>query len=140
MALYSVLSLAKVIPWGCDLINQTFYCDYTAYHPEYASGPDEQGRYVISMDHYFNGVHPDYREQAIQMINELLEGKRTELHDIYLVHWFNNQEWEWVQVQSCISERNKEGAAHTPDRIGTADHRTKNDRNRFTESKKRFSR
>ncbi len=109
MALYSVLSLAKVIPWGCDLINQTFYCDYTAYHPEYASGPDEQGRYVISMDHYFNGVHPDYRERAIQMIDELLEGKRTELHDIYLVHWFNNQEWEWVQVQSCISERNKEG-------------------------------
>lgn len=109
MTLYSVLSLAKVIPWGCDLKNQTFYCDYNAYHPENAPGPDEQSRYVIPMEQYFNGIHPDYREQAIQMIGELSEGERQEFREIYLVHWFNDREWEWVQIQCCVAEHNAEG-------------------------------
>ena len=109
MTLYSVLSLAKVIPWGCDLIQQTFYCDYNAYHPDNAPTPDEHGRYVIPMDRYFAGVHPDYRNQAVQMIADLIEGKQQEFHEIYLVHWFNDEEWEWVQVQCCVAEYNIEG-------------------------------
>lgn len=109
MVLSSVLSLAKVIPWGCDLINDIFYCDYNAYHPENANGPDEQGRYVIPMKHYFAGIHPDYREDAVRMIDELAKGEREEFHEVYLVHWFNNREWEWVQVQGSIACRGADG-------------------------------
>lgn len=109
MTLNSVLSLAKVVPWSCDLLNRIFYCDYNAYHPENAEGPDEQGRYVIPMENYFNGIHPDNRKQAVGMIEELTESKQQEFHDVYRVHWFNNREWEWVQVQCSIAERNAEG-------------------------------
>ena len=109
MTLYSVLSLAKVIPWSCDLKEGIFYCDYNAYHPENADGPDAQGRYVIPMEHYFAGIHPDYRQDAIRMIDDLAEDRREEFHETYLVHWFNNREWEWVQVQSCVAERDAEG-------------------------------
>ncbi len=107
--LFSVLSLAKVIPWGCDLSSQTFYCDYNAYHPDGAEGPDEQGRYVIPMERYFAGIHPDYRQQAIGMIEELVNGRRDEFHETYLVHWFNDREWEWVRVQSSVSRRGPDG-------------------------------
>ena len=40
---------------------------------------------------YFAGVHPDYRQEAVRMIAELKEGKRTEFHETYMVHWFNEQ-------------------------------------------------
>ena len=109
MTLSSVLSLARVIPWECDLKKRTFYCDYKAYHPTHSAGPDEQGRYVIPMDQYFAGIHPDFRQQAIRMIDELVEGVRKEFNETYLVHWFNNREWEWVQVQSGVAEHDAEG-------------------------------
>lgn len=77
MSLSSALSLAKVIPWGCDVERDVFYCDYDAYHPDNASGPDKHGHYMIPTERYFAGVHPDYRQEAIRMIAELKEGKRT---------------------------------------------------------------
>lgn len=107
--LYSVLSLAKIIPWGCDLKSQTFYCDFTAYHPEGAAGPDEQGHYVTSMENYFAGVHSDYRKQAVKMIEDLAAGIRKEFHETYLVHWFNDREWEWVRVQGSVAECDDRG-------------------------------
>ena len=83
------MSLAKVIPWGCDVERDVFYCDYDAYHPDHAPEPDGHGCYVVPMERYFAGVHPDYRQEAIRMIAELKEGKRTEFHETYMVHWFN---------------------------------------------------
>ena len=71
--------------------------------------PDEHGRYVVPMERYFAGVHPDYRQEAIRMIAELTEGKRTEFHETYRVHWFNEREWEWVQVQCSVSRRGADG-------------------------------
>lgn len=109
MILYSALSLAKVIPWGCDLINHTFYCDYNAYHPDNANKPDALGRYVIPLAHYFDGIHPENRQEAVQMIKELAEDRLQEFHETYRVHWFNNQKWEWVQIQCCISQRDAHG-------------------------------
>ena len=109
MTLSSALSLAKVIPWGYDVGRDVFYCDYDAYHPDNAQGPDEHGRYVVPMERYFAGVHPDYRQEAIRMIAELTEGKRTEFHETYRVHWFNEREWEWVQVQCSVSRRGADG-------------------------------
>lgn len=109
MTLSSVLSLAKVIPWGCDLETRTFYCDWNAYHPDSSSGPDQLGRYVIPMEHYFAGIHPDYRQNAVQMVEDLVEGRREEFQETYLVHWFNTREWEWVQVQSSVSRRDPDG-------------------------------
>ena len=53
MILSSILSLANVIPWECDLEKRIFYCDYNAYHHENAVGPDTQGRYVIPMEPLF---------------------------------------------------------------------------------------
>ena len=99
------MSLAKVIPWGCDVERDVFYCDYDAYHPDHAPEPDGHGCYVVPMERYFAGVHPDYRQEAIRMIAELKEGKRTEFHETYMVHWFNEREWEWVQVQCSVSRR-----------------------------------
>ena len=43
------------------------------------------------------------------MIAELKEGKRTEFHETYMVHWFNEREWEWVQVQCSVSRRSVGG-------------------------------
>lgn len=105
ISLSSALSLAKVIPWGCDVERDVFYCDYDAYHPDHAPEPDGHGCYVVPMERYFAGVHPDYRQEAIRMIAELKEGKRTEFHETYMVHWFNEREWEWVQVQCSVARR-----------------------------------
>lgn len=109
MTLSSALSLAKVIPWGCDLEKNIFYCDYDAYHPDNASGPDEHGRYVVPMENYFAGIHSDYRQEAVRMIAELAAGKRTEFHETYLVHWFNEQQWEWVQIQCSLAQKGADG-------------------------------
>lgn len=109
MSLSSALSLAKVIPWGCDVERDVFFCDYDAYHPDHAPEPDGHGCYVVPMERYFAGVHPDYRQEAIRMIAELKEGKRTEFHETYMVHWFNEREWEWVQVQCSVSRRSVGG-------------------------------
>ena len=109
MTLSSALSLARVIPWGCDLEKNIFYCDYNAYHPDHAPGPDEHGCYVIPMEGYFAGIHPDYRQEAVRMIAELAEGQRTEFHQTYRVHWFNEREWEWVQVQCSVARHGADG-------------------------------
>lgn len=109
MSLSSALSLAKVIPWVCDLERDIFYCDYDAYHPDNAPGPDKHGHYMIPTERYFAGVHPDYRQEAIRMIAELKEGKRTEFNETYMVHWFNEQQWEWVQVQYSVARRGADG-------------------------------
>ena len=109
MILSSILSLANVIPWECDLEKRIFYCDYNAYHHENAVGPDTQGRYVIPMDRYFSGIHPDYRKDAVKMIEDLSQDEREEFCDTYRVHWFNDREWEWVRVQSSVARRNADG-------------------------------
>ncbi|MBS4766827.1 response regulator [Alistipes sp. kh20] len=109
MILSSVLSLANVIPWECDLEKKIFYCDYNGYHHENAEAPDAQGRYVIPMDRYFAGVHPDYRKDAVKMIEDLSRDERDEFCDTYRVHWFNDREWEWVQVQSSVARRDADG-------------------------------
>lgn len=109
MVLSSVLSLAKVVPWGCDLRKMTFFCDYNDYHPDSAQGPDEQGRYVVPMNRYFAGIHPDNRQEAIRMIEDLAADRRSEFHEAYRVHWFNEREWEWVQVQSSVARRGPDG-------------------------------
>lgn len=109
MVLSSVLGLAHVVPWNCDLEAQIFFCDYDIYHPENAKEPDEHGHYVIKMDQYFASIHPDHRKEAEHMINELAEGKRKDIHETYLVHWFNDREWEWVQIQSSVSKRAADG-------------------------------
>ena len=51
MSLSSALSLAKVIPWGCDVERDVFYCDYDAYHPDHAPEPDGHG---LSLIHIFS--------------------------------------------------------------------------------------
>ena len=109
MILTSVLNLADVVPWGCDLGARIFYCDYNLYHPEDATGPDNQGRYVIPMSRYFAAIHPDFRKDAVRMICELAKGQREQIHETYLVHWFNSREWEWVRMQSSISKRASDG-------------------------------
>lgn len=109
MTLSSVLSLAKVIPWGCDLEKNIFYCDYDAYHPHNATEPDEHGCYAVPMHNYFTGIHPDYREEATRMITEMAEGQRTEFHETYRVHWFNEQQWEWVQIQCNVARKGANG-------------------------------
>lgn len=109
MILTSVLSLADVVPWGCDLEEGIFYCDYNTYHPENAPRPDSQGRYVIPMSRYFASIHPDHRQDAVRMLSELAEGERQEVRETYLVHWYNDREWEWVQIQSSVSGRAPDG-------------------------------
>lgn len=109
MELSLALRVAKLIPWECDLQEKTFFCDYRAYHHESALIPDARGRYTVGVEEYLNRIHPDYRDHAIQVINELREGKREEFQETYLIHWFNDREYEWVQVQSCIFARNAAG-------------------------------
>lgn len=109
MLLSSVLSLANVVPWGCDLDKGIFYCDYNTYHHENAQGPDGQGRYVIPMDRYFAAIHPDFRKEAVKMIEDLSRDERKEFCETYRVHWFNDREWEWVQVQSSVAQRDADG-------------------------------
>ncbi|WP_294472783.1 response regulator [uncultured Bacteroides sp.] len=112
------MSVAKLIPWECDLQEKTFFCDYGDYHHESASAPDAQGKYRVKVDEYINRIHPDYRGHAIQMIQDLLDGKQDEFQETYLIHWFNDREYEWVQVQSCIYNRDANG--HPQRIIGSA--------------------
>ena len=124
MSLSSALSLAKVIPWGCDVERDVFYCDYDAYHPDHAPEPDGHGCYVVPMERYFAGVHPDYRQEAIRMIAELKEGKRTEFHETYMVHWFNERE---PPPQKCGRE------TRFADRFGPTYYRAERNRTGVTE-------
>lgn len=107
--LSSVLNLAKVVPWGCDLENNTFYFDYYAGNPDNFAIPDQMDRYIVPIEQYFSGIHPDYRQEAIRMIDAFSQGKQKEFHGIYQVHWFNKQEWEWVQIHCRIARYGAEG-------------------------------
>lgn len=105
MTLTSALKLAKVIPWNCDLEKRILYCDYKTHHPEEAGKPDKQGHYAIPLDCYFDNIHPDYREEVIQLFNDLIQGKQDEINHTCLIHFFNHRDWDWIQVQSSISRR-----------------------------------
>lgn len=88
---------------------ESLFCNYRDYHHESASAPDAGGRYTIKVDEYIDRIHPGYRGHAMQMIQELQEGKQDEFQETYLIHWFNDREYEWVQVQSCIYNRDADG-------------------------------
>lgn len=88
---------------------ESLFCDYRDYHHESASAPDAGGRYTVKVDEYIDRIHPDCRGHAMQMIQELQEGKQNEFRETYLIHWFNDREYEWVQVQSCIYNRDADG-------------------------------
>lgn len=103
------LSVSKLIPWECDLQEKTFFCDYREYHYEDAVAPDDRGRYTVKVEEYISRIHPDFREQAIRMIEDMLVGEKEEFEVTYLIHWFNDREYEWVQVQCCIYSRNAAG-------------------------------
>lgn len=103
------MSVAKLVPWEYDLQEKAFFCDYKDYHHESASAPDARGRYTVLVDEYINRIHPDYREHARQMIQELQDGILDEYQETYLIHWFNDREYEWVQVQCCIYSRDADG-------------------------------
>lgn len=103
------LSVSKLIPWECDLQEKTFFCDYRDYHYEDVLAPDDRGRYTVKVEEYISRIHPDFREQAIQMIEDMLVGEKEEFEVTYLIHWFNDREYEWVQVQCCIYSRDADG-------------------------------
>mgnify|MGYP005898803691 CR=1 FL=1 len=100
--LSSALSIAEVLPWSADLVTHTFSTDYNLYHHESASGPDDNGKYNISIDEYLKKVHPDFREHISTVFRELREGKRTEFHEVYQIHWYNDREYEWVNKQGTV--------------------------------------
>ena len=70
--LSSALSIAEVLPWSADLVTHTFSTDYNLYHHESASGPDNNGKYNIS------------------------------IHEVYQIHWYNDREYEWVNKQGTV--------------------------------------
>ena len=84
-SLSSVLSLAHVLPWTCDVPSQTFSCDYDIHHHEDALFAIN-GKYYCKVEKYINSIHPDYREHMRDIFRELLAGKRKEFHEEYLVH------------------------------------------------------
>ena len=79
-SLSSVLSLANVLPWDCDVPSLTFSCDYDIYHHEDALFAID-GKYYCKVEKYINSIHPDYREHMRDVFNELLSGKRKEFHE-----------------------------------------------------------
>ena len=36
------------------------------------------------------------------LFRELREGKRTEFHEVYQIHWYNDREHEWVNKQGTV--------------------------------------
>ena len=109
MTLSSVLSIARVVPWTSDLKARMFYCDYEAYHHESAPGPDALGRYTLRAEEYFGRIHPDYRDEIIGQYDAIAEGRKSDFRGVYPIHWFNDREWEWVEVQSSASGRGPDG-------------------------------
>ena len=111
-SLSSVLSLAHVLPWDCDVPSLTFSCDYSIYHHE-DSHFAINGKYYCKVEKYINSIHPDYREHMRDVFNELLTGKRKEFHEEYLVHWYNDREYEWVNKQGTVYEYDSTGKPKT---------------------------
>jgi two-component system sensor histidine kinase len=107
--LSSALNIAGVLPWSADFITHTFSTDYNFYHHEDSPGPDGHGRYNISIDEYLRKIHPDFRERITKVFSELREGKRTEFHEIYQIHWYNDREYEWVHKQGTVSRYDAKG-------------------------------
>ena len=107
--LSSALNIAGVLPWSADFITHTFSTDYNFYHHEDSPGPDGHGRYNISIDEYLKKIHPDFRERITKVFSELREGKRTEFHEIYQIHWYNDREYEWVHKQGTVSRYDAKG-------------------------------
>ena len=111
-SLSSVLSLAHVLPWDCDVPSLTFSCDYDIYHHEDALFAID-GKYYCKVEKYINSIHPNYREHMRDVFNELLSGKRKEFHEEYLVHWYNDREYEWINKQGTVYEYDSAGKPKT---------------------------
>ena len=47
------------------------------------------------------------------VFNELLSGKRKEFHEEYLVHWYNDREYEWINKQGTVYEYDSAGKPKT---------------------------
>lgn len=107
--LSSILNITEVLPWYCDMVTHTFSTEYGLYHHENSSGPDINGRYNVQVEEYIERIHPDFREHIRQVFFELLEGKRSEFHEIYQIHWYNDREYEWVNKQGTILKYDEEG-------------------------------
>lgn len=110
--LSSVLSLAHVLPWDCDVPSQTFSCDYYIYHHEDTKEAID-GKYYCKVEKYINSIHPDFREHMRSVFEELLNGTREEFHEEYLVHWYNDREYEWINKQGAIYEYDVNGRPKT---------------------------
>ena len=110
--LSSVLSLAHVLPWDCDVPSQTFSCDYSIYHHEDTKEAID-GKYYCKVEKYINSIHPDFREHMRSVFEELLSGKREEFHEEYLVHWYNDREYEWINKQGAVYEYDVNGRPKT---------------------------
>ena len=110
--LSSVLSLSKVLPWDCDVPTQIFSCNYDIYHHEDQKEPIN-GKYYCSVEKYINSIHPDYREHMRNVFTDLLNGKCTEFHETYQVHWYNDREYEWIDKQGAIYEYDENGTPKT---------------------------
>lgn len=106
--LASVLSVAKIIPWFGDLKKGTVSCDWEAYHHEKATAPDADGLYIAPIDHFFDRIHPDYRNHVYSRYMDVIEGRTKEFHEIYPIHWYNDQQYDWVEAQTGIPEYNPE--------------------------------
>ena len=102
MVLSSVLTIAKIVPWKGDLATGKFSCKYDVYHSEEAAGPDENGEFTLSFDEFFARIDPDYRTHAIDQFSDLVEGRISEFHEVYPIHWYNDREYEWVETLSSI--------------------------------------
>ena len=100
--LSSVLNIAQIVPWKGDLTAGRFSCDYDIYHSEEAAAPDENGEFALSFDEFFARIAPDYRTHAIDQFNDLIEGRISEFHEVYPIHWYNDREYEWVETLSNI--------------------------------------
>lgn len=109
MILTSVLSLADIIPWGCDLEAKTFYCDYNIFHPENCQEPDSEGRYTVTLKSHFERIHPDYRIHTYDQYMDLVEGRIREFHEVYPILWNNDIDYEWLEMQGSIYRINDQG-------------------------------
>ena len=110
--LSSVLSLAHVLPWDCDVPSQTFSCDYSIYHHEDTKEAID-GKYYCKVEKYINSIHPDFRDHMRSVFEELLSGEREEFHEEYLVHWYNDREYEWINKQGAVYEYDVNGRPKT---------------------------
>lgn len=110
--LSSVLSISKVLPWRCDVPFQLFSCDYNIYHHEDQPAPIN-GKYYCSVGKYINSIHPSYREKIRTVFEDLLSGKRKDFHEEYLVHWYNDHEYEWIDKQGTVYEYDENGIPKT---------------------------